>query len=160
MSEERRWLWTAAEIAKGSLDKSTQNGAVLVDTRGLLISGGANNIPRLLVKRERLDRPLKYSYTAHAERAAIYHAALCGSPTWASTLYCLWFACDQCALAIIEAGIKKVVGLESYRQRRPDHWKASIEMADSMLDEAGVERACVDAHLGVKLRFNGEIIEV
>jgi dCMP deaminase len=46
----------------------------------------------------------------HAERDAIYKAAFVGMQTEGATLYVPWFACADCARAIIAAGITRVVG--------------------------------------------------
>ena len=55
------------------------------------------------------------SRTTHAEVNAIAYAARHGIATKGSTLYCTLSPCDQCAKAIISAGVHRVIYLEPYR---------------------------------------------
>lgn len=139
-------------------DIHTQNGAVLVTPRGDLISA-ANCLPTDVKKHdERLQRPLKYSYIEHAERNVIYKAAKLGMPTKHATLYCPWFACADCARAIICAGIAEVIGLA----HPPAHgsWQESCERGDEMFREAGVRYQRLDIKLGLLVLRDGKQIEI
>jgi deoxycytidylate deaminase len=98
----------------------------------------------------------------HAERAAICKAALNGYSTLNATLYAPWFACNECALDIIDAGIKLVVGHQTIMKMTPERWRVSIEEADEMLDEAGVGRIYLEGDLfggdpAYSVLFNGEL---
>lgn len=55
----------------------------------------------------------KYAYVVHAELNAILSS---GKDLTGSTLYVTLSPCNECAKAIIQAGIKKVVYLESYQK--------------------------------------------
>ena len=106
-----------------SSDLNTQNGAIIVNN-GEIISMGANSIPlNVKIDDNRLKRPDKYNYIEHAERNAIYNAAKQGKSTYGATMYCPWFACTDCARAIIQSGIKKVVGHKHFvdGSGRPDN---------------------------------------
>jgi dCMP deaminase len=130
-------------------DPDTQNGAVLVslDPEKPAIEG-ANGFPLGMVGTpERLQRPAKYLYIEHAERGVIYEAAALGIPTSGATLYCPWFACVDCARAIIQAGIRRVVGHQDMLDKTPDRWQESIAQANAMLDEAKVAREYVHGKL-------------
>ncbi len=105
---------------------------------------------------ERLERPAKYAYMEHAERGAIYRAARIGTPTAGATLYCPWFACVDCARAIIVAGIREVVGHVLPRSKTPERWRESIATAEGMLREARVGMRWLAEPLGVTIRFDGE----
>ena len=175
--------------AKYSTDPSTQNGAVIVTAEGYcpstrpkfaqefeekypgsmtLISYqpamcyGANHFPRNVKEfAERWERPLKYQYVEHAERNAIYTAAKDGFRTQGSTMYCPWFACSDCGRAIIQAGIKEVVGHKWSLHESSPHWKESIAIAMQMLEEAGVKCRYIEGKIfendEVKIRFNGKL---
>jgi len=140
-------------------DKDTQNGAVLVSSSREVFA--ANMVPgRVQVTDERVSRPLKYQFIEHAERTSILRAALNGVQTDGATVYCPWYACIDCARAIIVSGIKRVVGLKRLRDLTPERWMESIATADLLLKEAGVETELIDETLGVTIRFNGTDVQV
>jgi dCMP deaminase len=140
-----------------SHDPDTQNGAVLVAAGGTVYA--ANCVPPGVARPEhRLARPFKYDFIEHAERAAIYKAAEIGLETAGATLYCPWFACTDCARAIVSAGIKEVVGLIALRNATPGRWLLKVEMAEKMLEEAGVSQRLLAGSVGVTVRFDGRDI--
>lgn len=153
------YLRIAARVAQTqSDDPHTQNGAVLVTEQGIVVSA-ANQLPRgVVVAPGRLDRPTKYMYVEHAERNAIYTAARQGLPTKRATLYCPWFACADCARAIICAGITEVVGLAHPPAHGP--WQESCDRGDEMFREAGVVYRRLEEKLGVLVLRDGKQIEV
>lgn len=154
--------------AEKSTDPSTQNGAVLVSPLRSLegkpvreFIASANFFPEgVKESQERWVRPLKYKFVEHAERNVIYLAAKRGFKTEGATMYVPWFACADCARAIIQAGITEVVGHDYPPHKEQTSWKESIEIADKMLEEAGVKFTRVPGVFGVKIRFNGQVIEV
>ena len=94
-------------------------------------------------KSERYERPLKYLYTEHAERNAIYFAAR--QILEGSTIYLQWFPCADCARAIIQSGIAKIVidadnyGYDIQNKKEGNkRWEDSFIAAKQMLGEAGV----------------------
>jgi dCMP deaminase len=162
MRSELELLWLAYRYASThSDDPSTHNGAVLVTLSGEIIMG-ANHLPRGVKKTpDRLERPKKYAYMEHAERDTILKAALKGIKTEGATMYVPWYACADCARAIIEAGIVRVVGHKQMFDKTPERWKASIADGDIMLDEAGVMRDVLNvANVAVpgefQVLFDGE----
>lgn len=159
---ELELLWLAYRYASThSDDQSTHAGAVLVTADGELVMG-ANHFPRGVKNiPQRHERPLKYSYMEHAERDTILKAACKGIKTEGGTLYAPWFSCADCARAIIEAGIVRVVGHQQIFDKTPDRWKVSIAHGNIMLDEAGVIRDVLDvAHVAdpgdFQVLFDGE----
>ncbi len=147
-----------------SIDPSTQCGAVLVpagnDTN--LVTFGTNRFPQGVKCTPELlaDRVQKYFRIEHAERDAILKAARQGFPTDNATLYCPWYACSECAKAIIGAGIRRVVGHTTVMEMTPVRWMATIREADEMLDEAGVKRVYLEGDLfdgdpAYRVLFNG-----
>lgn len=108
----RRYLELAEHISTWSEDKSTKVGAVIVGPNNRIVSVGYNGFPSGVEdKPERHERPAKYQYTEHAERNAIYNAR---SVPEGSTLYLNWGLCPcaDCTRAIIQTGIKRVVGVK------------------------------------------------
>lgn len=155
------YLRLAYQAAAKSPDPSTQNGALLVDDAGGIIAYECNRFPNGVHDHEdRWIRPRKYAFIEHAERNVIYDAARRGFQTATLIMYCCWFACADCARAIIQAGISEVVGHDYELHHTAPHWKETIQIADMMLTEAGVKfRRVPDKIGGVKIRFNGELVE-
>lgn len=146
--------------SKTSDDPRTQNGALLVASNGTASVLGSNQFPPFVqVKPERLDPAVKLTYMEHAERSAIYAAACVGMVTIGSTLYCPWFACADCARAIICAGVVRVVGLQKPRLLTPERWQATIATADGLLKEAGIQTELLDVEVGVELLFDGQRVK-
>ena len=145
------YLKLAYETAmKYSTDPSTQNGAVLVSPEGKILSVAANHFPKgVQESKERWERPLKYSFVEHAERNVIYKAARDGFKTEGATMYCPFFACADCGRAIIQAGIKKVVG-HTIPEEAATHeaWLATIDVALQMFKEAGIEYEYIRQSIG------------
>jgi dCMP deaminase len=158
---DEEFLLQAYKKATESPDPSTQNGAVIpfyhlgfedyVEACNTFPNGVSN-------KPERLERPLKYNFIEHAERNVLHEALRRGVRTTGMTMFVPWFACADCARAIIGAGITKVVGHKRMFDQTPDHWKESIAHAFVMFEEAGVETVLVSTVLnGPEIRFNGQL---
>ena len=141
-------------------DPSTHNGAVLITRKNEVVLG-TNHLPiGVALTAERLDRPAKYAFMEHAERDVILKAAEMGYRTAGAALFVPWYACADCARAIIGAKIKVIVGHKQMFDRTPERWKASIADGDAMLDEAGVKRHVYDGPIGrVRVLFDGEFWE-
>ena len=149
-----------------SLDPSTQCGAILVPSgdRINLATLGTNRFPpgvkctpEILANRDK-----KIFRVQHAERDCIMKAARNGYATEGGTMYAPWYSCNYCAQDIICAGIKHMVGHVSIMEKTPDRWRASIEEANEMLDEAGVIRDYLEGDLFdgdpvYAVRFNQEL---
>jgi dCMP deaminase len=149
------------EAIDHSTDPSTQNGAILVNTAGEIVARGANHFPRNVKESpERWQRPLKYQFVEHAERNVIFDAAVHGISTDGLTMYCPWFACADCARAIIQSKISKVVGHDCpLHKTRPD-WQQSIQVALDMFKEAGVETRWITGDVGdILIRFDSKIVK-
>ncbi len=156
MKHAQKLLRTAYLIAEFySEDPCTKNGAVLVSEDGRPIANAANSFPTGV--RPRLERPEKYAFIEHAERNAIFAAASKGEATVGGTLYCPWYACADCARAIIQAGIVRVIGHKQMFDRTPEHWKESIAYGNDMFREAGIETLQYDGPIGgCTALINGE----
>lgn len=141
---DRRFLELAQLFGTWSKDRSARTGCVIVGPDRLLRASGYNGFARGIDDdlNERHERPAKYSWTEHAERNAIYNAARLGIAVVGCTAYVNWFPCADCARAIVQAGMSRLVGL------KPDHtderWGADFEFATAMLEESGVEISLYD----------------
>jgi dCMP deaminase len=126
-------------VASWSKDTNTKVGAVIVDTDNIVLSMGYNGFPRGCddTVAERYEKPIKYLYTEHAERNALYHAARHGVSLKGCTLYVTLFCCADCARGIIQSGIKKVVAPTPDLEH--DKWGSHFQAAIDMLNEANVE---------------------
>lgn len=128
----------ARAVSARSKDKSTKVGCVIVGPDNEIRSTGYNSFPRGIddVNPLRHERPEKYKWTEHAERNAIYAAARTGTATDGCRAFLPWFPCMDCARALVQAGIKEVVGI------KPDAgdptWGADFVRAETLFAEAGV----------------------
>ena len=76
MSWHKRFLDLASHVATWSKDPSTKVGAVAVAPSKQILETGFNGIPRGVQDLpERMERPEKYLWTAHAEENLVAHAA-------------------------------------------------------------------------------------
>jgi len=160
MTHDAIYLREACKVGQmESQDPHTQNGALLRAASGEIVVAANRLPPEVVVSEARLARPAKYQFVEHAERGAIFAAAKAGIRTHNATLYCPWFACADCARAIILAGITRVVGHTVPRSQANGRWAESIAAADQMLRESGVQIELLDERLGVSYTFNGGTIE-
>ena len=151
-------LKTAYLEAQKGTNISTQNSALLIDGQGNIVLSATNSFPNNVkeIKERQEDKSTRYKYSVHAERNVLYLAAKEGIKTEGMTMVCPWATCTDCAQAIIQAGIKKLV---THKQAldRSGHWKEDIEFAFNMLKEAGVEIVVFDGKMGIgKILRSGE----
>lgn len=139
-----RYLDIAKNVALWSKDPSRKIGAVIVGDKGQIISQGYNGFPRGIEDYQyRYDnREEKYKYVVHAEVNAIYNAIHNGASTNNSTIYVHGLpVCHECAKAIIQCGIKKVI-----MDTRPEgRWEESGDLALLMFIEAGISYSFIDS---------------
>ena len=157
----------AYEAALLSPDPSTQVGALLVKQPRAgftpswlsddIIAKDCNRFPdKVLYKPERWEKPLKYKVIEHAERNVIYQCAKSGTATKGLILVGTWACCSDCARAIIQAGISKVITHREACDRAPQFWQDEISVAYQLLKEAGVGLEFWSGQLGIKVRHSGE----
>lgn len=160
----RRLIQAYAHANSVSPDPSTKNGAVLVSHDKEILSYGVNKFPKGVAETEsRLrDKATKYRLIVHAENGAVFNAARHGKIVSGSTLYCPFYSCSECAKAIIQSGIVRVVGHAQLMALAAKHtiWVQSITDAWNVLHEAGVQCDLYDGILGVTTRFNGRDVWV
>lgn len=135
---DHRFFNIAQEVQSWSKDPSTKCGCVLVKDRRIL-STGYNGLPASLSDSlERYqDREFKLAAIIHAEKNALFNAAKNGTNTTGCTAYVTWPPCSQCASALIQAGVSKVVCPNP--ATGPERWIANFRLANDLLYEAGVK---------------------
>lgn len=123
--------------AKRSKDPSTKVGAVIVDQNHHIVGMGYNGLPigcddnEFPWEREGAFCDTKYPYVVHAELNAILNSI---KDLHGCVIYVSLFPCNECAKAIIQSGIRKII-YESDKYADTDATKASKRM----LNAAGVE---------------------
>jgi len=136
---------------KRSKDPNTQVGACIVDGDNKVVSIGYNGLPRgcddakYPWQREGGFLNTKYAYVVHAELNAILNSP---RSVKGCTIYVSLFPCNECAKAIIQSGIKKVV----YESDKYDGTDGNIA-SKKMLHDAGIElvqlpyEVCIDVEI-------------
>lgn len=141
VSWDQYFLQMASFVATKSKDPSTKAGAVIVGPNHEVRSTGFNGFPRGVEDSDERynDRPIKYIYVEHAERNAIYNAARHGTALDGCSIYINGFPCNDCARAIIQAGIKEIVtSTDVHKAGFDERWAESMRHSRIMLEEAGV----------------------
>ena len=145
MSEkwDRRFLELAGTVAQWSKDPRTKVGAVIVDAKNRVVSVGFNGFSRGTNDKVELyaDRELKLKQIIHAEINAILFAK---QDLEGCTLYVTPLApCTQCASAIIQSGISRVVSLPN---RANSKWIEHMKLAQANFKDANVSFEVLDFH--------------
>ena len=102
--------------AQRSKDSNTQVGACIVNDEHKIVSVGYNGMPigceddEMPWEREGEYLDTKYPFVCHAELNAILN---CNTDLHGCTLYVTLFPCNECAKAIIQSGIRRVVYLDN-----------------------------------------------
>ena len=142
-SWDERYLTIARDISLWSKDPSTKVGAIIVGSKGQILSQGFNGFPRKIQDLEErlVDREKKLKYTVHAEMNCIYNASFTGTSLDDSTLYVYGLpVCAECAKGVTQVGVSNVV--MSYPKNIRDVWKKSFEFTKDMFNEAGIRFRC------------------
>lgn len=130
-----RFLDLADHIGQWSKDPSTKVGAVIVRPDRTIVSVGYNGFPRNVIDRpdRYQNRDTKYQMVVHAEINAILTAkqSLAHCTLYVSPLH----PCPQCAAAIIQSGVWRVVS----RKNEREDWKERLELSCQMFQEARVK---------------------
>lgn len=134
---DRRFMDLAELVASWSKDPSTKVGCVIVNDLRQVISLGYNGFPRGVDDdlRRYENRENKYLMVQHAEANAMHNAIQ--SPR-GCTAYVTAHPCSQCAGALIQCGVKRVVCPDpsgGFSER----FATSIAAATFMFGESGIE---------------------
>ena len=127
-------------ISHWTEDRDFKVGAVIVGPDLEIRSTGYNGFPRGVRNdvEDRYDRSSgeKFFWFEHGERNAIYNAARIGVSIDGCTLYVNRFPCSDCARAIIQSGIRRIVcPAKPLNDGALDH---SFDVSEAMLSEAAM----------------------
>ena len=138
ISWDEYFMGVALLAAERSKDPSTQVGACIVDDQNRILSTGYNGFPQgcsdddFPWNRDDSLGETKYQFVVHAELNAILNAR--GKSLSDSKVYVALFPCNECAKAIIQAGISEVIYLSDKYHDTP-----STVASRRMLTAAGVK---------------------
>ena len=144
-----------------SKDPNTQVGAAIVDENHRVVSVGYNGFPTGVSddefpwSREGDVLTSKYAFVVHAELNAILNSQ---RSVRGCTIYVSLFPCNECAKAIIQSGIKKIV----YASDKYNGVDTNIA-SKRMLKAAGVELVrisnTISIHVEKKINEESSTIE-
>ena len=142
LSWDEYFMGLAHLSALRSKDPNTQVGAAIVDENHRVVSVGYNGFPKgcsddvFPWEREGSVLHTKYVYVVHAELNAILN-----SPRSVSgcTIYVSLFPCNECAKAIIQSWIRRIV----YESDKYADTETTIA-SKTMLEAAGVEMVRIE----------------
>ena len=111
---DRRYLAMAEIWAQNSYCERRKVGALLVKDK-MIISDGYNGTPSGFENVCEDEEGYTKWYVLHAEANAITKVAKSNNSSQGATLYVTTSPCPECSKLIIQAGIKRVVFKELYR---------------------------------------------
>ena len=163
------FMGLAAIASFRSKDPNTQNGTCIVQEDSP-VALGYNGFPRGCSDDdfpwcrgvEKKSYESKYSYSEHSERNAIYDAARRGVSLKGSKLYLYsekgYYLCDECARAIIQAGIKEVIMAFAIAGNTDKYdWTATKRMFNS----SGINVRTINMSLAKDLGLiSGKFVEI
>jgi dCMP deaminase len=146
ISWDEYFMGVALLSAKRSKDPGTQVGACIVNAQNKIVGAGYNGFPigchddNLPWDKQGSFLDTKYPYVCHAELNAILNNI--GMSLQGCRIYTALFPCNECAKAIIQAGITEVVYLsDKYNGQE------SALASRKMLEMAGVHCRKVNSTL-------------
>tara|TARA_B100001540_G_C15752410_1_gene617643 strand:+ start:532 stop:996 length:465 start_codon:yes stop_codon:yes gene_type:complete len=130
---DRAYLRMATEWAKLSHCKRRQVGAIIVKNN-IIIADGYNGTPSGFENCCEDREGKTYWYVLHAEANAILKLAKSNNRGQNSTLYITLSPCKDCSKLILQAGIKRVVFINKYKDSEGVDFlsKAGIEVVQIM----------------------------
>ena len=137
ISWDEYFMGVAVLSGMRSKDPNTQVGACIVSEDHKILSMGYNGFPTGCSDDEfpweREGEPLenKYFYTTHSELNAILNYR--GGSLEGATIYVTLFPCNECAKAIIQSGIRRIVYDSDKYEATP-----AVVASKKMLNAAGV----------------------
>ena len=135
-SWDKLFMELAEKVSEKSKDPTTKVGCVVTTAEKVVVATGYNGIPMGVAdKVERMQRPAKYLWTAHAEENAVALAARVGARLNDGVAYVTHEPCARCARSLIQAGIR-LIYVGSGTTSMPAE---EFEVSRIMFNEAGVE---------------------
>ena len=152
ISWDEYFMGIAILSGERSKDPNTQVGACIVGSDNRILSVGYNGFPNgcsdelFPWAREGAELETKYPFVAHSELNAILNYR--GGSFEGSKLYVSLFPCNECAKAIIQAGIRTVI----YDSDKYDGTPGNVA-SKKMFDAAGVKYIQYQ-HSGREIKLN------
>ncbi len=145
ISWDEFFMGVAVLASKRSKDPNTQVGACIVNEDNIILSTGYNGFPMGCSDDEypwsRDGEDTKYPYVVHAELNAILNAN--GKSLKGARVYVYLFPCNECAKAIIQAGIKEIIYIsDKYADEK------NTIASKKMLNSAGVKLTQFKSDIG------------
>ena len=138
LSWDEYFMGIAMISAERSKDPNSQVGACIVDENNKIVSMGYNGAPigydddnNMTWDRVGDFLDTKYAYVCHSELNAILNSKV---PVRGCKLYVTLFPCNECAKAIIQAGITELVYLSDKYDQTPGNIASK-----KMLDTCGIK---------------------
>ncbi len=130
-----RFMELAKHIASWSKDPSTQVGAVIIDRNHRIVSVGFNGYPQHIPDDDLHDRERKIAKIIHGEMNAILFSQRslegCEIFVWPMA------PCSQCASAIIQSGIERVITRIGTKEQY-ERWGDKIKLTEEMFISANI----------------------
>jgi dCMP deaminase len=131
-----RFIKLAQFVGAWSKDPSTKVGSVIVRPDNTVAAMGYNGFPRGVLDHDSryADKATKYEMVVHAEINALLNSreSLEGCTLYVTPLP----PCAQCAAAIIQRGIKRVV--VAPKRDLPPIWAEKFAISKTMFSESGI----------------------
>lgn len=138
LSWDEYFMGVAELSAMRSKDPNTQVGACIVSQDKRILALGYNGMPtgcdddKMPWEKDGDKLNTKYPFVCHAELNAILNSG--GNKLCGTTIYVTLFPCNECAKAIIQSGIKKVV---YKKDKHPDD--EGVRASKKMFEMTNVE---------------------
>ena len=139
ISWDEYFMGVAKLAAMRSKDPNTQVGSCIVSEDNNILSMGYNGFPKGCSDEEfpwerdgEDELSTKYPFVTHSELNAILNYR--GGSLEGSKMYVTLFPCNECAKAIIQAGITKIVYADDKYDDTP-----AVVASKKMLDAAGIK---------------------
>ena len=153
ISWDEYFMGVAQLAAMRSKDPSTQVGCCIVDEQNRILSTGYNGFPQgcdddeFPWGRDESQGETKYPYVVHGELNASLNNR--GKSLQGSRLYVGLFPCNECAKAIIQAGVAEVIYLSDKYANTP-----STQASKRMLAAAGVKLRQLTSKASLLIKFD------
>ena len=156
ISWDEYFMGVALLSAMRSKDPNTQVGACIVNDDNRIVSVGYNGFPKGCSDEEfpwercaDSENDTKYPFVVHAELNAILNSN--GIGVKGSRIYVALFPCNECAKAIIQAGIKEVIYMSDKYAGTPGNVASR-----RMLESAGVKLTSFGSDKNITFNFDAK----
>ena len=141
MNKNKIFINIAKEVSNFSKDPRRKIGAISVDNDKKILSTGYNGFPRGILDSEEdwNNREIKNKFVVHAEANMVYNATYTGVSLKDSTIYVYGLpVCSNCALSLIQSGVKKVIYYHDYIAG-DEKWIESFKETQQLFTMAGID---------------------